>query len=295
VPTVGFLSSLKKLFAARDKTPRVDVKKRFDLLGRTGQGSMSKVFRAYDRKLGRNVCLKVLDREKTARFEARFAPGLKRPSEGVICMSLRHDNVVRTYEAGLTTDREPFLVMELIEGVGLNFLIETSQRRLEKHITEYLIQLTNAIEYVHKQGFLHRDICPRNTMVTNDEVVRVIDFGLAVPDTPDFRKPGIRTGTANYLAPEIIKRLPTDRRVDLFALGVTAYEMFSGGLPWEKGQSLQTAMSHVNRPGTDPRQIKPNLNPRVATFLTKAIERDPAARFQTAAEFRDALKAVADK
>jgi serine/threonine protein kinase len=289
---VGFLSSLKGLFSGRDKTPRVDIKKRFDLHGRTGQGSMSKVWRAYDRKLGRNVCLKILDREKTARFEARF-PGLKRPPEGEICMALRHENVVRTYEAGLTTDREPYLVMELIEGVGLNFLIETGQARLEQRRVHYLSQLADAIEYVHKKGFFHRDICPRNTMVTNDDVVKLIDFGLAIPDTPDFRKPGVRTGTANYLAPEIIKRLPTDRRVDLFALGVTAYEMFTGGLPWEKGQSLQTAMSHVNRPGTDPRQIKPDLSPRVAKFLMKAIERDPAARFQTAAEFRDALKAAA--
>src|SRR5262249_41358742 len=110
--------------------PKVNMSKRFDLLGRTGQGSMSKVWRAYDRSLGRTVCLKVLDREKTAKFEARF-PGLMRPTEGAICVSLRHKNVVQTFEYGISTDREPFLVMELIDGMGLNFLIETRSPHLE--------------------------------------------------------------------------------------------------------------------------------------------------------------------
>ncbi len=87
---------------------------------------MSKVWRARDRQSGRTVCLKILDKEKTAKFEARF-PGLKSPSEGVICMEMRHKNIVQTYEHGLTTKKEPYLVMELVDGMGLNFLIETTQ------------------------------------------------------------------------------------------------------------------------------------------------------------------------
>src|SRR5580704_16932150 len=81
---------------------RVDIAKRFELSGRTGQGSMSKVYRAYDRNLGRNVCLKLLDKLKTQNFEARFK-GMKKPSEGEICLALKHDNIVRTYEHGLST------------------------------------------------------------------------------------------------------------------------------------------------------------------------------------------------
>jgi serine/threonine protein kinase len=289
----GFLSTLKSLFAGKPKGKRkiANVNKRFELIGRIGQGSMSKVWRARDRELGRIVCLKLLDRVKTAKFEARF-PGLKRPPEGEICLGLRHPNVVQTYEHGITSDKEPYLVMELIDGMGLNFLIETRSPELEGKRVSLLKQAADGLEYIHKQGYLHRDICPRNMMVTKGGVLKYIDFGLAIPYTPEFCRPGNRTGTPNYLAPELIKRTATDHRVDLFALGVTAYEIYTGGLPWEKTESMQTLLSHMNSPGKDPRTLRREVDKRTAAFLLKAIEREPKLRFQTAAEFRDALKAL---
>jgi serine/threonine protein kinase len=288
---VGILDKLKQLFGPKSQRnlPLVNVNKRFELMGRTGQGSMSKVWRARDRKLGRTVCLKLLDKVKTAKFAARF-PGLVRPSEGTICMVLRHKNVVQTFEHGVTTDREQYLVMELIDGMGLNFLIETRSPHLEGKRTQVLTQLADGLEYVHKTGYLHRDICPRNVMVTTEGVVKIIDFGLSIPYTPDFCKPGNRTGTPNYLAPELIKRQTTDHRVDLFALGVTAYEVYTGTLPWEKAESLQTLLSHMNSPGRDPRENCPDLDDRTAEFLIKSVERERDRRFQDAAEFREALQ-----
>ncbi len=289
----GFLSKLTGLFASKrkGKLKIVNVNKRFELIGRTGQGSMSKVWRARDREMGRMVCLKLLDRVKTANFEKRF-PGLKRPPEGEICMSLRHKNVVQTYEYGMTTDKEPYLVMELVDGMGLNFLIETSSPALVGKRISILVQSAEGLEYIHQKGYLHRDICPRNMMVTNAGILKYIDFGLAIPLTPEFCKPGNRTGTPDYLAPEVIKRVTTDHRVDLFALGVTAFEIFTGAMPWEKGQSMQTLLSHMNTPGKDPREFRPNLDKRTAAVLIKSIERDPKNRYQTAAEFRDALKTL---
>jgi serine/threonine protein kinase len=283
-------SKLSELFGPKKKggLPRIDLKKRFELLGRTGQGSMSKVWRARDNKLGRVVCLKVLDKLKTAKFEARF-PGLKRPTEGAICMALRHPNVVQTFEHGLTFQGEPYLIMELIDGMGLNFLIETHSPNLEGNRVNYLAQAADGLEYIHQAGYLHRDICPRNIMIDKEGRLKYIDFGLAVPYKPEFCKPGNRTGTPNYLAPELIKRITTDHRVDMFALGVTAYEMFTAHLPWDKAQSLETVMSHLNSPGQDPRKYKPDMEEEVAQFLIKAIERDPKKRFQTAKAFRDAL------
>jgi serine/threonine protein kinase len=288
---VGLLSSLKKLFGRKPKSnlPVINVEKRFDLLGRTGQGSMSKVWRARDRDLGRTVCLKVLDKVKTAKFEARF-PGLKRPMEGAVCVSLRHKNIVQTYEYGLTKQGEQYLVMELIDGMGLNFLIETKSPHLEGNRINVLTQVAEGIDFVHKQGFLHRDICPRNIMVTQAGLVKIIDFGLAVPYRPEFCKPGNRTGTPNYLAPELIKRVTTDHRVDMFALGVTAYEVFTGELPWERTQSLQTLLSHLNSPGRDPREKRADLDDATAEFLIKAVEREPGKRFQNPAEFREAIQ-----
>jgi serine/threonine protein kinase len=290
----------KKLFASGPKKPgdkslpRIDIRKRFELMGRMGQGSMSKVWRARDKSLGRTVCLKLLDKEKTAKFEARFI-GLVKPKEGAISVALRHKNLVQTFEHGMTTEGEYYVVMELIEGNGLNFLVETRSDQLNGNRVNYLSQLAEGLEYMHKLGFLHRDICPRNVMVTREGQVKLIDFGLTIPYQPQFCKPGNRTGTPNYLAPELIRRTSTDHRVDLFALGVTAYEVFTYGLPWEKAESLQTLLSHMNSAGRDPRDLRPDLDEKTARFLIKAIERDPRERFQTAEQFREALQTLPKK
>src|SRR5207247_11350817 len=132
--------------------------------------------------------------------------------------SLRNSQVVQLLEHGITTQGEQFIVMELLEGLGLNFLIETKSAQLKGRRLDYLVQMALGLDYIHKQGYLHRDICPRNIIVSKDQVVKYIDFGLAIPNRPEFCRPGNRTGTANYLAPEILKRLATDHRVDVFAL-----------------------------------------------------------------------------
>jgi serine/threonine protein kinase len=292
---VGLLDSFKGLFSKSNKknVNIADVAKRFELIGRTGQGSMSKVWRARDKQLGKTVCLKLLDKDKTTRFEARFV-GLQKPSEGDICLQMRHQNIVRTFEHGVTTQGEPYLVMELIDGLGLNFLIETKAPQLQGNRINYLSQIAEGIGFMHRVGFLHRDICPRNIMVNDEGVVKIIDLGLAIPYRPEFCRPGNRTGTTNYLAPELIKRQTTDHRVDLFALGVTAYEMFTGELPWEKAASQQVLLSHVNSPARDPRIFLPDVDAATAKFLTKAVERDPGQRYQTAADFREALQGLPD-
>jgi eukaryotic-like serine/threonine-protein kinase len=271
---------------------KVDLKKRFDLHSRTGQGSMSKVWRAYDRGIGMAICLKLLDKEKTKKFEARFV-GRNKPSEGEICMMLQHQNIVRTFDFGTLNTGEPFLSMEWVDGVGLNFLVETRSPGLKPKIIDYLSQLCDAVEYMHSQKYLHRDLCPRNVMVTNEGKIKLIDFGLTIPYTPAFCEPGNRTGTPDYLAPEIIKRQTTDHRVDLFALGVTAFELFTGGLPWPKAQgSMEILLKHLNTPARDSRDFKPRMSDDLHAFLTKAVEREPSKRFQSAAEFRDELQSL---
>jgi serine/threonine protein kinase len=293
------VSGIKWLFRKRPKkkeapVPKVDLRKRFELMGRMGQGSMSKVWRARDRSMSKVVVVKILDKVKTAKFEARFA-GLNKPREGAVSVALRHKNIVHSYEHAQSLEGEPFIAMELIDGVGLNYLVETRSERLEGNRIHLLVQIAEALEYMHKHGWLHRDICPRNVMVTNDNTVKLIDFGLTIPNTPDFCKPGNRTGSANYLAPELIRRVATDQRVDLFALGVTAYEVFTFGLPWEKSESLQILLSHMHSPGRDPRELRPDLDDKALKFLQKAIEREPARRFQTATEFREALLVLPKK
>ncbi len=176
---MGVLAKLKKLFGSnkkRSNLPRVDIKKRFGELVPTGQGSMSKVYKTRD--MGRTMCLKVLDKTKTAKFEARFV-GLERPIEGAVCAAMKHKNIVQTFEYGLTFQGEQFILFELIDGVGLNYMIENRKLTSDKLKIDLLVQAADGIEYIHKQGYLHRDICPRNMMVTNEGVLKIIDFGLA--------------------------------------------------------------------------------------------------------------------
>jgi eukaryotic-like serine/threonine-protein kinase len=266
-----------------------DISKRFELSGRTGQGSMSKVYRAYDREIGRNICLKLLDKVKTKSFEARF-PGMKKPSEGEICLALRHDNIVRTYEHGISTKGEPFMVMEWVDGLGLNYLVETKNVQLNGNRINYLNQLCDAVQYMHDNKWLHRDLCTRNVMIDKEGVLKLIDFGLTIPYTPIFTSGGNRTGTGDILAPEIIRRRPIDHRVDLFALGVTAYEVFIGQLPWERSPSSEETFRR--RLNTQPRQAKdlnPNVDPELNALLLKSVAKEASERFSSAMAFKDAL------
>ena len=284
------MSFLSKLFGGGGKGT-VDVAKRWDLQGRTGQGSMSKVFKAYDRELGRTICLKLMDKEKTRKFEERFKiMGLKKPSEGEVCISLKHVNCMKTYEHGRTRDGEPYLVMEWIDGLGLNYLVETKSAQLDGNRVNYVNQLCEALMYLHAVPYLHRDLCPRNVMVDKEGVVKLIDFGLTIPYTPAFCVPGNRTGTVDFLAPEIIKRMTTDQRVDVFALGVTAYELFTGVMPWEPSPSSEVSLSR--KLNTQPRKaqdMNPKLDADLVRVLMKCIERDRAERYPTVVAFKDAL------
>jgi serine/threonine protein kinase len=266
-----------------------DISKRFELSGRTGQGSMSKVYRTYDRNIGRNVCLKVLDKLKTINFEARFK-GLKKPSEGEICLALRHDNIVRTYEFGISTKGDPFIVMEWVDGLGLNYLVETKSPQMKGNRLNYLNQLCDAVQYMHDNKWLHRDICTRNVMIDKEGVLKLIDFGLTIPYTKEFISGGNRTGTSDILAPEIIRRRPIDHRVDLFALGVTAYEIFTGQLPWERSPSSEeTFRKRLNTQPREAKNLSKDVDDELNAVLFRSVAKEAQERFPSATAFKEAL------
>jgi serine/threonine protein kinase len=285
---------LKELFKSKPRIRRIDLTRRFDLIGRVGQGSMSKVWRARDTQTGRTVALKVLDKEKTRRLEQRFA-GLNKPTEGEIAVQLQHPHIVRTWEHGWTRDGEQFLVMEFIEGVGLSYLVDVQNELMRTNRLRFLIELGEAVRYFHEKNFIHRDICPRNVLVDNEHQVKLIDFGLVVPNTPDFRKPGNRTGTANYMAPELVKRLPTDQRIDVFSFAVTAYEAITRRLPWDAAETFDAAVQRINTPPDDIREHVPDLDTALADLIMKGLERHPADRWQSMRDMLDALREVRRK
>ncbi|RLS55139.1 MAG: serine/threonine protein kinase [Planctomycetota bacterium] len=285
---------LKRLFQRAPKIERVDIKRRFELHGRVGQGSMSKVWRATDTIGSKPVAVKVLNKPQLARTDARFkSMGLKRPHEGEISLSLRHPNIVKTLEFGITTDDEEFLVMEFVEGVSLSFLVETQSPQMKKNCLWYCIQLGEALVAVHRAGYIHRDLCPRNVIVSNEGVVKLIDFGLVVPNTDPYKRPGNRTGTANYMAPELIKRQATDQRIDIFSFAVTCFEMFTRQLPWDSDNTMDSVLQHINAPPREIQKLAPNLDADVSEIIMKGLEKSPQDRWQTAREMVDALRSAA--
>ncbi len=291
---MGFFSGIKQFFDRKLGMARVDVEKRFELTATVEQGSMSKVHWARDRQLRRMVCVKLLDKDLTARFEASFK-GRQRPTEGAICLGLKHRNVVETYEYGLTTTGQPYIVMEMIEGTRLDRLIRTESPQLRGNRIKYLLQVAEGLEYLHHQRLVHRDVCPRNVMISHQGVAKLIDFGISIPICPELDRPRNQMPTGNtgardshkpvtaYMDPALFHWAMTDRRNDLFGLGVTAYETLTGRLPWNSAQRLPAQ-------GRDPREFVKDLDENTARFLMKGIHPDPAHRFQSATEMKESLR-----
>lgn len=281
----------KKLFARKPKIERVDIAKRFELLARTGQGSMSKVWRAKDYLSGRVVALKLLDIDKTKRFEARFVGiRVKKPSEGEVAMQLKHPHIVQTFEHGITTNNEQFLVMEFIEGVGLSYLIDLQNEVMKQNRLRFVIELGEAIEYFHRQNWIHRDLCPRNVLLDRQWSIKLIDFGLVVPNIEAFQQPGNRTGTANYMAPELIKRMKTDQRIDIFSYAVMCFEMYARRLPWDAGETLEAVMQHINHPPADLKKLVKGVDPQVADTIMRGLAVRPDDRWQSMGQMLDQFR-----
>ena len=284
---MALLDRLKSLVGTR----KLNVSSRFALLRTAISGTMSKFYMARDLRTGEIVGLKTLDPEKTAFFESRFR-GLSKPCEGEIAVQLKHPHIVKTYEHGLTTHDEQYLVMEFLEGAGMNSLLVGQDDLLEQRRVRFIRQTAEALDAVHAAGFIHRDVCPRNLILTGDgESVKLIDFGLTVPATKVFMQPGNRTGTPNYMAPELVRRRPTDQRLDVFAFGVTAYEICTYELPWLRGHDGRAAMTH-NQPPIDIRKYCPNINSCLAQAIHACIEPNVDRRCPSMGEFLQKIHGV---
>jgi len=285
------LKFLKKLLTRKPKVNKVDIDSRFQLISRVGQGSMSKVWRAIDRRTEKTVALKVLDLDKTKRLESRFLNmRTRKPTEGEVAISLQHPHIVQTFEHGITTKNEQFLVMEFVEGMSLSYLIDVQNDVMKKNRLRFIVELGEAIEYFHRQNWIHRDICPRNIIIDQKLSTKLIDFGLVVPNIAEFQAPGNRTGTATYMAPELIKRHRTDQRIDIFAYAVTCFEMYTKELPWPGGETLEAVVQHINLPPKELQKLVPEIDPLVAKTIMKGLASRPEDRWPTMGQMLQPLR-----
>jgi serine/threonine protein kinase len=281
----------KKPGGPKPRRGRVNLARRFTLVSLTGQGSMSQVHRAIDNQSGRSVCLKVQNPGKHAAAAARSSQ-VSRPPEGEIASKIVHPHVVRTFEHGESTKGEHFVVMEFIEGVSLQFVRETRSAGLAEKI-ELLAQAAEGLAAVHAQGFIHHDVGPRNFLLDRDRRVKLIDFGLAVPNTPAFQRPGNRTGTLHYMAPELVRRQPTDERLDIFSFGAMAFEFLTDRLPYDSNaNSMAMLLQRINQEPLDPASVAPDLPAELCELIRKLIARNKEDRWPSMATLPEALRAI---
>ena len=285
---MNFLSKVKTMFQGR-----LDVNQRFELLREAISGTMSEFHVARDRQTDQIVGLKILDPKKNAAFIARFK-GLNKPTEGEIATQIRHPHVVDTREYGITNVGQHFLIMEFLDGPGLNSLIFERSQKLEGHRLDLIRQIARAVGAVHETGFIHRDVCPRNFICAKStESLKLIDFGLSVPLEKPYMRPGNRTGTPNYMAPEIVRRRSTDHRVDVFSMGVTAYQLCSFALPWPGGDNTgRAALRHDTRDPVNINQLCPWLNHELADVIMSCLSPDPRNRPETPEAFLERIRHI---
>jgi serine/threonine-protein kinase len=263
------------------------------LLREAVYGTMSEFYMAREKRTGVILGLKILDAEKTDLFESRFR-GLNKPTEGEIALQLQHPRIVSVFEHGLTTDGRQYLLTEYLDGPGLNTLITNRKQGVTGKRLILIRQMAEALDVVHKGNFIHRDICPRNFICSADLTsLKLIDFGLTVPATKPFMAPGNRTGTPAYMAPEIVRRRSTDQRLDIFALGVSAYQVCAYQLPWPAADaSGKVAMLHDTVEPVPLLTACPNLSPALADLIMQCLRVDPNDRPQTAEDFVKAIRLI---
>lgn len=271
--------------AAKDKAAKasksVDIEARFERLRSAISGTMSNFFVAKDRyHENRVVGVKLCDSDKVQFFESRFK-GLNKPSEGEIAIQLNHSNIVETYEYGTSNRGQQFIVMEYIDGPGLHQIIaEKQEALLAGRRLELITQMAEALAYLHRKEFIHRDICPRNYIVHKDmSKIKLIDFGLTLPATRAFMAPGNRTGTPLYMSPEIVRRRSTDKRVDIFSFAVTCYHMIAFDLPWQIADTTgRAALHHDTAPPRDITEHRPEIDKVLANTIMAAMHPNPEMR-----------------
>ena len=264
-----------------------------------GQGGMSTVYRGTDTRLGRQVAIKIMKANLSGdvQFRDRFR------QEAQSASRMAHPTVVRVFDAGddliQTSDgpqKLPFIVMEYIEGKNVRQLMSEGELS-QAEACRIMDSVLTALEYSHRAGIVHRDIKPANIMVTKTGQVKVMDFGIAraVSETSStVQQTTAILGTAAYFSPEQAKGDTVDARTDLYSAGVVLFEMLAGSVPFRGDTAVAVAYQHVSERPEPPSERNPEVSPELNQVVLHALAKDRTRRFQSAAEFRDAVRLAAE-
>ncbi len=258
---------------------------RYEMLEEIGRGGMGVVFKARDRRLDRVVALKRLP-EDLRRHQPRAMQLFLREAQAAA--RLNHPNIVTVHD----TDQEDghfFITMELLDGEPFNRILRERGSLSVAHAVAVGLQVASALEYAHGQGVVHRDVKTANLFLTTENVVKVMDFGLAKMFEDVRAGTTVVSGTPFYMSPEQIVGGAVDQRADLYSLGVTLFELSTGAVPFANGD---IAYHHRHTPPPDPRDIQPALPDAFAELLLDLLAKDVDARCQNAGEVIRRLQAI---
>jgi tRNA A-37 threonylcarbamoyl transferase component Bud32 len=262
---------------------------RYELIEEIGRGAMGIVYRANDPVIGRPVAVKTMRLANAGSGLSHDDLLARFQTEARAAGRLTHPNIVVVYDAG-EEDGLLYITMELIEGPSLQALIEAKQTFPLPRILRLIEQACSALDFAHQHKIIHRDIKPANLMLTPDDTLKITDFGTAKILQYGAMQTAQIIGTPSYMSPEQIKGRPVDGRSDIFSLGVVLYELVTGQKPFP-GDSVTTVIYKiVNEDPVPPQQLDSSIHPGLSAVIAKALAKPVEQRFQTCAEFSEALR-----
>ena len=258
---------------------------RYQVQDRIGTGGMATVFRGRDDVLGRTVAIKTMLPQYATdpSFAARFK------QEAQAAAALQSPYIVSVYDWGKDGDTY-FIVMEYLRGTDLKSGIRKHGALDCKKVAQIGSQIAQALSVAHKHDIIHRDIKPQNIMVQPDGNIKVMDFGIARAKNSHLTQDNSVLGTAHYVSPEQTQGKELGPTTDIYSLGIVMYESATGQVPFKGDDAISVALKQVNEQPMPPSQLNPNVDPSLEAIILKCMQKDPAARFQTADELNRALR-----
>lgn len=258
----------------------------YQVLKLLGRGGMGIVYQGMHSKLEQLVAIKVLSPEfcENASMRERFV------QEAKLQVKLSHPNVVNILNY-LEDNRNIYLIMEYVSGENLETLLRRSGALPLAECCRITGGVLDALGFMHRQGIIHRDIKPSNIMITDSGQIKVTDFGIAkATGAKGLTRTGIQLGTVWYMSPEQIRGAQVEAGSDIYALGVTLFQMATGKVPFHSESDFDVMKAHVEQAPPDPELLNPLISPVLASIILKALAKECRDRFGSAVEFKSALR-----
>jgi hypothetical protein len=261
---------------------------RYELEELVGSGGMSSVFRACDVQLDRRVAIKILHEHYAE--DAEYLERFRR--EAQLVARLSHPNIVTVIDRGQDHGRQ-YIVFEHVEGENLKELVLRTGRLPVRRALELALAVADALAFAHGQGLVHRDVKPQNVLLSREGDVKVTDFGIArsLDVEHGVTQTGTVLGTGEYLAPEQASGKPVSPATDVYSLGVVLWELLAGEVPFAGENFVAVALRHVNEPPPSLLERRPDVSPRLAAAVERALAKDPGHRFPSMAALAGELRA----